>query len=497
MASYRSVAGGRVFAFFRDLSHRQRSEVLTRTRLELARLAETSSVDVLLRFALDTAKSLTESGTGFFDFVDEEKGRGRVGFPPGHMARARELVVPIHRGSRVVAAIGVGNKASPYTDEDLDTLSTLADVVIDTVARRWAEAQLQASEARYRSLVENMEDIVYSLDDEGRLSYVSGAISHLGYRPADVMGQGLDAIVHPEDGTAATTRGVARLNQELRVVDWSGAVRTMRDTRRALEDEDGAISGYVGVLTDLTQQRQTEEALRLAQKMEAIGRLAGGVAHDFNNLLSVILSLTGFALEDLPPGSPLRADLQDVLKAGERASTLTRQLLAFSRRQVLSPKVVSLNRVVEEMQGMLRRLIGEDIELVSRLSEEDTRVRVDVGQLEQVILNLAVNARDAMPTGGQLLLETNPTEVTGDESELQLTVPPGPYARLRITDTGVGMDDATAAGSSSPSSPRRSTARAPAWGWPRCTASSTRAAAASWSTVSRAAGRPSTSSYRA
>ena len=497
VASYWPISGGVVFAFFRDLSRRKRADALTRTRLELSRLADVGSLDDVLRFALDTAERLTGSLIGFFHFLDEDEraihlqmwsthtletmckadGKGqhypiddagvwaeavrerrpvihddyaslpyRRGLPAGHAPILREVVVPIIRGAKVVAVIGVGNKGEPYSMEDVAALGALAGVVIDAAERKRAEARLRASEARYRTLVENMEDIVYSMDPAGRLTYVSGGSGRLGYAPQELIGQPFERLVHPDDlplldGWVAAPD---RLSRELRVLDRHGALHIMRSRCRTLED-DGIVVGHIGVLADLTQQRQTEEALQTAQKMEAIGLLAGGVAHDFNNLLSVILSLTDFALEDAPTSSALHDDLVQVKKAGERAAALTRQLLAFSRRQVLQPRVVDLNEVVSEMQAMLRRLIGEDVELTSDLCRHPLLVKVDVGQMEQVILNLAVNARDAMPRGGRLSLTTDHTTARGDESELEGTVAPGAYVRLRMTDSGTGMDEATRA----------------------------------------------------
>jgi two-component system cell cycle sensor histidine kinase/response regulator CckA len=192
-------------------------------------------------------------------------------------------------------------------------------------------------------------------------------------------------------------------------------------------------------------QRRAEEQLRESQKMEAIGRLAGGIAHDFNNLLSVILSYSSLAIAELPPGDPLREDLLEIEKAGKRAAALTRQLLAFSRRQVLQPKVVDLNNVIAGMSKMLERLIGEDVELAIHAHATDAKVLVDPGQIEQVVMNLAVNARDAMPQGGKLSVETR--HVEHDESFLRdhIGARPGPHVMLAVSDDGTGMDAETRA----------------------------------------------------
>lgn len=189
--------------------------------------------------------------------------------------------------------------------------------------------------------------------------------------------------------------------------------------------------------------RKTEEQLRHAQKMDAVGRLAGGVSHDFNNMLSVILSYAGLILSDLKADDPLRGDIQEIKKAGERAAELTRQLLTFSRQQVVLPKVVDLNQIIAGMEKMLGRLLGADVELTLLLATRLGKVKADPGQIEQVIMNLAVNARDAMPGGGKLTIQTNNTELDADYAAQHLGVTAGRYAMIAISDTGAGMDRET------------------------------------------------------
>jgi signal transduction histidine kinase/ActR/RegA family two-component response regulator len=191
--------------------------------------------------------------------------------------------------------------------------------------------------------------------------------------------------------------------------------------------------------------RKAEAQLRHAQKMEAVGRLAGSIAHDFNNLLSVVISHSDLLLEDLKPVDPIRPDIESIRQAGERAATLTRQLLAFSRQQVLSPRIVDLNQAVQETEKMLRRLLGEDIQLVTRLDRGLFRVKVDPGQIDQVIMNLAINARDAMPRGGKLTIETQNVRLDQAYVAEHLGVTPGPYVMLAVSDTGVGMNQETQA----------------------------------------------------
>jgi PAS domain S-box-containing protein len=201
--------------------------------------------------------------------------------------------------------------------------------------------------------------------------------------------------------------------------------------------------GVVVLSIDVTEGRRLEAQLRHAQKMEAVGRLAGSVAHDFNNMLSVILGYSSLLLADLKPVDPLRGDIDMIRAAGEKAAALTRQLLAFSRQQVLEPRVLDLNGVVQSSEQMLRRLLGEDIELVMSYDRNLSRVRVDPGQIDQVVMNLALNARDAMPTGGKLTIETRDVLLDTSYTVDHFDVTPGPYVMLAVSDTGAGMDKET------------------------------------------------------
>jgi two-component system, cell cycle sensor histidine kinase and response regulator CckA len=217
-----------------------------------------------------------------------------------------------------------------------------------------------------------------------------------------------------------------------------------------LKKPDGTFLGIMSMAQDVTELRRIEverqskeEQLRQAQKMEAVGHLAGGIAHDFNNLLTAINGYSDLALKRLDETNPLRHNLEQIKKAGLRAANLTQQLLAFSRKQVLQSKTLDLNEVVSEIDTMLQRLIGEDIDLVTLPARELGQVKADPGQIEQLLLNLVVNARDAMPRGGKITIETENIYLDGTYSEKHHAVPPGPYVRLSVSDTGVGMDSET------------------------------------------------------
>jgi nitrogen-specific signal transduction histidine kinase len=209
-----------------------------------------------------------------------------------------------------------------------------------------------------------------------------------------------------------------------------------------VRDSHGTITHYVGVQRDVTDSKLVAEQLRQSQKMEAIGRLAGGIAHDFNNILTIMLGNTELALEDLDAQRDCRELLQEILQTGGRAAGLTRQLLAFSRRQVLEPRILDLNAIVSESQKMLKRLIGEDVLLSTSLEPQLRKIEADPVQLEQILLNMTVNARDAMPKGGKLIIETrnidlDPTHALTAGGEVR----PGPYVMLAVTDTGAGMNE--------------------------------------------------------
>ncbi|HUR33130.1 MAG TPA: PAS domain S-box protein [Vicinamibacterales bacterium] len=312
---------------------------------------------------------------------------------------------------------------------------------------RSANDRLRDSESRYRELVESLDDVVFSIDPDGAIAYVSQAVEQFGYSPADLLGTPFQTVVHPDDlpsvmasfgeALAGNTR-----KREFRVFDKSGETRFVRAASR-VQLRDGHPPSVAGVLIDLTDQHRAQEQLKVAGRLEAMGRLAGGVAHDFNNLLVAINGFAELALSDAADGSSLQSDLSEIIKAGNRAASLTAQLLAFSRRQVLRPDSVCLTDVVLSMEPMLRRLIGEDVELIIETTPDLPPVRIDTGHLEQVVMNLVVNARDAMPGGGTLRIGTSSGDFPGDD--LPGAVTAGDVSVLTVSDTGHGMDEATQA----------------------------------------------------
>jgi PAS domain S-box-containing protein len=322
---------------------------------------------------------------------------------------------------------------------------------------------LRASEERFRkqsqllnSILESMGDGVIVTDRSGVSLLVNRqAEKMLGPAGARMLAPewAADCGVYQADGKApleADQNPLSRAVRSEETTELEVRVKGQRDrdaalaiTATPLRDDQQGVVGGVALLKDVTRQRQLESQLMQSQKMEAVGQLAGGVAHDFNNLLSVIQSYGQLVLRALPEGDPSREDLGQLLTASQRAATLTRQLLAFSRRQVVQARILQLNDVVSEVEKMLRRLIGDDITLITALLPGLGTVRADPGQLEQIIVNLAVNARDAMPNGGTLTIETANVTLDATYAASRVGVKPGEYVMLAVTDTGTGMDAAT------------------------------------------------------
>jgi len=313
--------------------------------------------------------------------------------------------------------------------------------------------QLVEREQLFRLISENAADMIAVVDANGKRLYNSPAYERiLGYSQEELQSTSALEQVHPDDrarveeaAREARAGGVGR-NIEYRMRHKNGTWRVMESTASTVRDAQGKVETLIIVNRDITDRRHLEEQFRQSQKMEAVGRLSGGVAHDFNNLLGVIIGYAEFLQERLDGADPLRASVDEILNAGKRAASLTRQLLAFSRQQVLDPKVLDLKSVVTDMEKLLRRLIGEDIELTTVLDPELGKVKADQGQLEQVVMNLAVNARDAMPQGGKLIIRVENTVLDQDYvRRYPYPVQPGPYVLLLVSDTGIGMDPETKA----------------------------------------------------
>jgi PAS domain S-box-containing protein len=315
-------------------------------------------------------------------------------------------------------------------------------------ARRQAELARHESEERYRSLVETSPDSIVLTDLDGTIVLCNQQSAQLyGYERVDELhGRSAFALVAPED--------LERMRGLLPSLVEQGSIRSAeytllrRDGTRfpaevsasLITDAAGQPTACVGVVRDITERKRLESQFLHAQKMESIGRLAGGIAHDFNNLLTVITGYSQLALEQLSTGADVRDDLEEIQKAADRATSLTRQLLAFARRQIIEPRVLNLNDLIIDIDKLLRRLIGADIDLVTLPAADLGSVKVDPGQIEQVLVNLAINARDAMPNGGKLTIGTANVTLDQEYTRQHLGVKPGRYVLLAVSDTGVGMD---------------------------------------------------------
>ncbi len=310
----------------------------------------------------------------------------------------------------------------------------------------------QESSVRLATAVEQSAEAIVITDANGSILYTNPAFEKTtGYTFAEVLGQNPRILKSGKQDDEFYRRMWTVLSAGK---VWSGHLINKRKdgtlfeesaTISPVRDRGGQIVNYVAVKRDVSNERRLEQQLFQAQKIEAIGRLAGGVAHDFNNLLGVITGYGGIVHRRLAGEDPLKGKVEQILKAAERAAGLTRQLLAFSRKQVLQPEILDLNAVVSDMDKMLRRLIGEDVEFTTLLDPHLGSVRADPGQIEQVIMNLAVNARDAMPDGGRLTLETRNADLDADYAATRPPTRTGSYVALVVTDTGSGMDAATQA----------------------------------------------------
>ncbi len=486
------------YAGYHDISDRKRVEALSSA---LYRVAEKSSsahdlqqffaavhsiVDELL-YARNLYIALYDPSTellSFPYFVDEQDsapspkklGRGltdyliRAGQPllaTPEVLQAMENRGEVARnGSRSLDWMGVPLKVNNHTfgalvvqtytknirygERDKELLTFVARQVASAVEIKRNEQALRRSEARYRSLVQSSVYGIYRSSLEGRFLDVNPAlITMLGYGSAEEV-----LLLDPEKDVFAQTQEHTRLIDEFRrtgrldgiEVKWKrkdGSAITVRISGRAVSSADEPADVLEAIAEDVTDRRVLEDQLRQAQKMEAVGRLAGGVAHDFNNLLMVISGYAEVILADLPLDHPLHDKGRAIQLAADRATTLTRQLLAFSRKQLLELKVVDVNAIVLDMERLLRPLIGENVEFTTSLAPDAAHTRADAGQLEQVLMNLVVNAKDAMSSGGKLTIETRNIVVDESHRRGQTFIRPGHYVVLSVGDTGIGMDKET------------------------------------------------------
>ncbi len=376
---------------------------------------------------------------------------------PEHAGRSREMIRRKLSGDEVTAyEMEIVAKDSRRVPVEVNTKLTYQNGVpvgVQGIARDITERKLaQAELTRLAAAVEQTADSVLITDPKGNIEYVNPAFERItGYSKEEVVGKN-PRILKSGKNDPANYRELwdTILRREVWVGQLvnqkkDGSLFSERVTISAVLDDTKEIAHFVAVKQDITHEIQLEEQLRQSQKMEAIGQLAGGVAHDFNNLLTAINGYSSLALQKIEENHPLRNYLEEIKKAGDRAANLTRQLLAFGRKQILQPLPINLNDVVGDMNKMLRRLIGEDIVLSARLDSSLKRIQADPGQIEQVLVNLVVNARDAMPQGGTLTIETAMVDFDEEYAGKRLGTRPGSYVMLAVSDTGTGMDEQTQA----------------------------------------------------
>jgi len=488
------------YALYRDISGRKRAEALSSALYRIAEKA--SAVQDLQQFfaaihgivdelicARNFSIAILDSESqllSFPYFVDEKESAPAPGQPASglfkHMFRIgepllctsqqiqqlikrRELVltssiplewlgVPLKVNGLILGALVLTNYSRNvrFLERDKEVLTLISQQLAAAIDRKRNEQSLRRSEVRYRSLVQTAVYGIYRSSLEGKFLDVNPAlIGMLGYNSAAEV---LD--LDPQEDVFVEPREYARLVDEFQrtgrmdgfEVRWrrkDSAIITVRISGRAVAGGDEPSDVLEAIAEDITERRVLEDQFRQSQKMEAVGRLAGGIAHDFNNLLTVISGYTEVLLYHLSVGHPLHAKAEAIQQASDRATTLTRQLLAFSRKQLLELKVIDVNAIVSDMERLLRPLIGEDIELTTSLTPNIGCTRADAGQLEQVIMNLVVNAKDAMPNGGKICIRT--ASVTLDDSYRpeNTFIKHGPYVMISVSDSGQGMDRETQA----------------------------------------------------
>ena len=501
-AQYSSISGKKVYhCVWRDITRFKKNEQLSAARLHLIEYGLTHSLDELLTESINELENLTGSLIGFYHFVQEDQSTltlqawstrtarefcraetagghyaieragvwadcirqhepvvhndyaalsHRQGMPPGHATVIRELAVPIIRSGNVVGVLGIGNKPGDYSDEDVELVSSFADLTWDIVERKRIQDTLGESNERFAVAFNNAPLMISisTLEDGTYLDVNHCFLDISGFSREEVIGKTSIAL----GWVSAADRNMLKeaMIRDGRVVAQEFALRTKtgKSLTCSFWGEIIMLAGQKRLLSiaiNTTDQRRVEQQLLQAQKMESIGSLAGGVAHDFNNLLTVIMGHVQLGMMKLAANHPACDHLAEIMKSAERSANLTRQLLAFARKQAISPIIIDLNEVIDGMLKMLRRLIGENIHLAWLPAPDLWQIKADPSQIDQILANLCVNARDAIKGTGRISIETRNNTVDANYCAENPEAVPGDYVHLSVSDDGCGMDKETMA----------------------------------------------------
>lgn len=367
---------------------------------------------------------------------------------------ASSIAVPLMYNGEVLGALNVySGRKDAFGDEEIGFLKEVANDIAIGLKSRIIGKSLENSEKRFRRLIESVTDYIFTVKIENykpvATTHGPGCIAVTGYTSEEYAKDPnlWYHMIYEEDKKSVTEHvdkillGETVPYIEHRIIHKDGSIRWVKNTMVPHYDKKGILVAYDGLITDITERKKLEGQLRQSQKMEAIGQIAGSIAHDFNNILTAIIGYASLLQMKMRKDDPLRRNTEQVIISAERAANLTQSLLAFSRKQISNPVPVNLNKIINRAESLLLRVIGEDIELKTMLSDEDLTVMADHVQIEQVLMNLATNARDAMPEGGLLTIETGTMEIDEEYVKVQGYGKPGRYALISVTDSGIGMDE--------------------------------------------------------